>query len=768
MPSFDSDKAIELTSWTVEYCLPEGATAPRAVEIPHAWRQEVDVRWEGPAVYRTKAKLPLSAWLIFEGVSYQTRVFVNEETVGEHRGIWDAFAIDIRNYSGQEVEIRVEVIKSGGASFPVKDVLSGFLPYVFNTFGGIYKPVRILSSNGEPNLNGKKLEKCRIRAEGTKLLVNDKPFFVRGVLTWGWYPEIGHTNPDIETIRKEIEIARSIGFNLIKFCLWLPSHEYLDEMEKAGLAAWIELPLWDPTGDSAKLDQMKNELERIVLQYRHHPNILLWTCGCELSEATPHEYRKSLYEMVDELTGNPMVKDNSGGSEMYGGDPREYGAFYDYHPYCDLQFFLPVLESLQNGPREKKPILLGETCDYDTHRDLARIRKERPYWASSDPALNDVGVRWQHDLPRVIEESRFALEPDTIDCLDFELTSESKSSFQRSKFHDWALNYEDIAGYVVTGWADTPISSSGFIDPWGRQKSLLILPSNEDFQVPLRRPPWVNGGNRPGWQDESNFFCGKILLRASSASDVHKNIDNWSLTHLHEGGRHLDLIRNAEPWISGNCIEFELELNAPGIYWIAPDQPQPPPVPYIYLHVVEEVDWGHFENWRIDDQHQFFSGTIRGIGANLITTRANQKLFANRNEGNHVVLFALDDFTIPMPFWRECIHEVPNPRPWLKPFEDYNWHQILPVSTDRALDREALEAELGMNGTVLLNRIDTRTYAEHPYAMEFDNGKSKFIVTTIRPFGGLGICPWGLKNNPAGSYMVATLLEELDFGSARA
>jgi hypothetical protein len=701
--------------------------------------------------------LPENAWLILEGVSYQARVFVNNELVGEHRGIWDVFAIDVRKFSGKEVQICVEVIKNGGATFPVKDVLSGFLPYVFNTFGGIYKPVRVISSASEPDLNGKKLVSCRIRAEGSKLLVNEEPFFVRGVLTWGWYPEIGHTNPDLETIRMEIEIAKNIGLNLIKFCLWLPSHEYLEEMEKAGLAAWIELPLWDPTGDAAKLDEMKNELELIVLQYRHHPNILLWTCGCELSEATPHEYRKSLYEMVVELTGNPMVKDNSGGAEMYGGDPREYGAFYDYHPYCDLQYFLPVLESLQNGPREKKPILLGETCDYDTHRDLARIRRERPYWASSDPTLNDVGVRWQHDMPRVIEESRFALEPEFAGSELLGKMSVAKAKFIRKQFNFDAFICEDIAGYVLTGWVDTPISSSGVFDNWGALKGeAMPLCNFNAFPVPLRRPPWVNGGNRAGWQDCQNLWTGDCLFLVG----VNPTSDKFECTDF----RILSMLETAEesPQIE-KFDEFNnsyiANLDSAGDWGISCDTEFEG-----YVKLVSTYDrpkWTQFIDWTVRDREGFFHGTLTGTGPNIISTSWNPSLIETWNQGNNVILFALDDFTLPMPFWRECIHEVPNPRPWLQPFTDYNWHQILPVSTDRALDREALEAELGKKGTVLLNRIDTRTYAEHPYAMEFDNGKSKFIVTTIRPFGGLGICPFGLKNNPAGSHMVATLLREL-------
>jgi hypothetical protein len=204
-----------------------------------------------------------------------------------------------------------------------------------------------------------------------------------------------------------------MGFNTIKFCLWVPRHRFFEILEEEGMFAWLELPLWDPTGDEEKLEAMAQEIERIVLQYRHHRSIIAWTVGCELGASTPHEFRRRMVEMVQRETGCPLVKDNSGGAEMYGGDLREYGTFEDFHPYCDTHWYPVVLESLEPGPRAIAPILLGEFNDFDVHRDLRRLKEKAPFWASEDPALNDKGVRWQHDLPTVLKESRWATQDST-------------------------------------------------------------------------------------------------------------------------------------------------------------------------------------------------------------------------------------------------------------------------------------------------------------------------------------------------------------------
>ena len=125
--------------WTVDY-----GSGPTPVTIPHSWHQDVDVRWEGPAIYRTSLVASEGDFLRFWGVSYACTVSLNGEEVCHHEGIWDAF--DVPLVAGPN-SIEVRVVKNGGPTYPVREVLSGFLPFVFHTFGGIFRPVERLSSS---------------------------------------------------------------------------------------------------------------------------------------------------------------------------------------------------------------------------------------------------------------------------------------------------------------------------------------------------------------------------------------------------------------------------------------------------------------------------------------------------------------------------------------------------------------------------------------------------------------------------------------------
>jgi hypothetical protein len=497
----------------------------REVQLPHVWGEDVDLRWEGPAVYSASLVVSAPGWLVFHGVSARAKVLVDGYLLAEHLGIWDAFSVFIE--LGRH-DIRVEVTKNGGPSIPVDSIASGFLPFVFGTFGGIYKLVEWVEGVPDP-LAPSPPAPPRASFEGHKLFVDGSPVYLRGLLHWGWYPHLRHPNPSRELCAEEIRSAKAMGFNCIKFCLWVPPHHYFEELEKAGMLAWLELPIWNPKGT---VGQYEFEVTRIVEQNRHHKSIILWTIGCELGSQMSRLSRKRLFEKVKELTGGALVKDSSGGAEMYGGDPVEFGDFEDFHPYCDLRDYPAVLDALASGSRRNKAILLGECNDFDSHRDLPRIVREGPYWASSDPALNEQGMRWQFDLPEVLARSRFAKDGNGHSKL-MRQSLEMKLFVHRT-FQEW-LRSREFSGSVITGIADTPISSSGFFDDWGDLKFepkeiASFMAPNTFFLIPQRRLPWVDGGNKVGFWDAWHVFEGPQRLRVGMHSEAgYEGTVQWSI-----------------------------------------------------------------------------------------------------------------------------------------------------------------------------------------------------------------------------------------------
>lgn len=710
--------------WRISYPSQE----ERRITVPHSWNQDVPLLWEGPALYSREIQVPASGgWVVFEAVSYQARVLIDGVEVICHRGIWDAFSIDLSPWSGREVLVQLKVIKNGGETFPVAHVLSGFLPYVFGTFGGVYGPVWLCSC--DPLVDLPAAEDPWIAVEGGKIYSQGKPFTPRGVLTWGWHPELGHTYLTTELTKSEIRKVKALGFNTIKFCLWMPPHFHLEAMAELGLHAWLELPLWAPSDATTfNFEASEAELTKIVEQYRRHPNILAWTLGCELSDHTPAEWRKALTSKITELTQHPLVKDNSGGAEMYGGDPREYGAFEDYHPYCDLPFWPGVLDSLNPGPRMNQVVLLGETNDHDCLRDMNALAQDRPYWTSSDPFFNAQGVRWQHDFPDILDD--WEGRDLAAKLSDLIRSSESQSLHIRRQVVEEFHAREYISGWILTGLADTPISTAGMVREdrarFSPFETGIWVHNPAPFLIRDRRPPWVKGGNRAGWQSRQCRWQGqavfRIGLRVTEAWEgevlwqaVSDSGQVWS-----EGrapaivGEH-QALQVLEIWIPDSCAgRGKIEL------------------------IIDDA----WHSWPIAVYPRPSSGLEREAEGKIITI-----------EGG-----------IPCPFWREAALDFTYDPIWEQRGWKEAWHLWQDVGGEGALSKKDLAGLSDVK--VHLGRIDTRTYKEDPLVVSgFCSERGhRVILTTLRPHGGLGAQPHGLKQNPAGCELVSILLEIVDRG----
>lgn len=133
--------------WNVT--LPGGETL--SCEVPGCIERITD-RWDIAVPVRYEREFDLTGTennirLRFGGVSYYCDVFVNGRYAGSHEGIWDGFALDITGLAvpGRN-RICVEVTKPGyhcGDRFPLRQVLSGFVPDVLCTFGGIWDDVKL-------------------------------------------------------------------------------------------------------------------------------------------------------------------------------------------------------------------------------------------------------------------------------------------------------------------------------------------------------------------------------------------------------------------------------------------------------------------------------------------------------------------------------------------------------------------------------------------------------------------------------------------------
>jgi hypothetical protein len=120
------------------------------IQVPGCWEAQGYSKFQdGPGHYQHKVYIP-KEWAghkilgEFEAVSYACEIHLNGVQVGEHRGIWTPFTVDVTSVAHPGEDNNLELIAyKPGENYPMRSTLAGFLPDVATTFGGIWQPAHL-------------------------------------------------------------------------------------------------------------------------------------------------------------------------------------------------------------------------------------------------------------------------------------------------------------------------------------------------------------------------------------------------------------------------------------------------------------------------------------------------------------------------------------------------------------------------------------------------------------------------------------------------
>jgi hypothetical protein len=668
-----------------------------------------------------------------------------------------------------------------------------------------------------------------LRADGPTLLLNERPIYPRMALSWGWYPQALHSNPGPERVRADFARLKQLGYNGVKLCLWFPPPYYFDLADELGMLLWVELPMWLPQPSAFFRIQTPIEYERLMRQAHAHPSVILYTLGCELNQAVDAALLAPLYASVKAHAGDALVRDNSGSGEAYGGLLNEFAEFYDYHFYAELQHLRGLLDHFAPRWRPEQPWVFGEFCDYDTFRDVQRLgTRDRglgeehpqslipspqspPWWISDDPDQNPQGARWAYEV--VEHEARLRANGLWERGADLQRISELQGLLHRKHTLELVRLYREISGYVVTGEADTPISSAGM---WDATDRLKFAPDqfqafNADLVLLLgwdRRREWIDGGDRAAPWDTWSYPSGATVRPHLVAS--HYGSASASARITWDAA-----LAGAPPFASGE-LETAFAL-APGSLrelgvaeFVAPHVDQPRQA-MLTAHV--RIGHEHSANgwplwlfpghiWRAAREITLLdpSGRLRdlpgiapGVDDRPLTTDSHALSPAPSVVGRQspVVVIATDWTpelrewvqrggralllqaahgppgplpTVDLPFWREAIRLAAPHSAWRDfPLDDAMGMQFFGCATDCALDLSAFDQPW----SPIFRRLDARSMRLHEYAAELAWGDGCMIVTTLRFEGRQGAQPQGIARNTAAAYLLwcwVKYLQELGTG----
>lgn len=215
--------------------------------------------------------------------------------------------------------------------------------------------------------------------EGDKFVLNGRPYPLRLILDQGYWLETGLTPPSDAALRKDVELAKAMGFNGVRKHQKIEVPRYMYWADRLGLLVWEEMP--------SAYRFTKRSVERLTRQWLEaldrdvsHPCIMAWvpfneSWGVPNLPDSPAErnYVRALYYLTKTQDATRPVVGNDGwesvatdiiGIHDYDGNPQRLGRRYWAHEVVPKLFKRErpggrVLV-LDGHSRREHPIVLSE------------------------------------------------------------------------------------------------------------------------------------------------------------------------------------------------------------------------------------------------------------------------------------------------------------------------------------------------------------------------------------------------------------------------
>ena len=154
--------------------------------------------------------------------------------------------------------------------------------------------------------------------QGDRFVLNNRPYMLRLVLDQGYWPASGLTAPDDDALRRDVVLAKKMGFNGVRKHQKIEDPRYLYWADRLGLAVWEEMPsAYRFTPRS--VDRLIREWSDVIERDYSHPCIISWvpineSWGVPNLPDNPAErhYVQALYHLTRTLDSTRPVIGNDG------------------------------------------------------------------------------------------------------------------------------------------------------------------------------------------------------------------------------------------------------------------------------------------------------------------------------------------------------------------------------------------------------------------------------------------------------------------------
>ncbi len=305
-----------------------------------------------------------------------------------------------------------------------------------------------------------------IAVQGDRVILNGRAYVLRMVLDQGYWPETGMTAPDDDALRRDVELAKAMGFNGVRKHQKIECSRYLYWADRLGLLVWEEMPS-AYRFTNRTVHRLEREWSAVIARDMSHPCIAAWVPFNESwgvpnlpnSEAERH-YVQALYHLTKTLDPTRPVIGNDGWESV----ATDIIGIHDYD---------------HDATRIARRY-------YTSDVRLRLFQHERP-----GGRLLRVGESGDLDHPIVLSEFG-GIAISGQDSWGYSLADSAEALGEQYSLLLWVVSgLQMLAGYCYTQFADTYQEANG------------LLFSDRRPKFPLEEIAEATRGNRPprDWND---------------------------------------------------------------------------------------------------------------------------------------------------------------------------------------------------------------------------------------------------------------------------
>jgi len=187
----------------------------------------------------------------------------------------------------------------------------------------------------------RKIETAKDNKGVRRIMLNGEFLFQIGLLDQGFWPDGLYTAPTDQALRYDIEVTKSLGFNMARKHVKIEPERWYYWCDRLGLLVWQDMPNGNNATPKAKA-QFERELKALIQRRGNHPSIIMWVV---FNEGWGQYDTERITSWVKSMDPDRLVNNASGWTDMKAGD------VVDWHRY-------PGPSSPE--PEDRRAAVLGE------------------------------------------------------------------------------------------------------------------------------------------------------------------------------------------------------------------------------------------------------------------------------------------------------------------------------------------------------------------------------------------------------------------------